>query len=226
MRKKMGTKKPPYRRRYRKKAAINKFIAAPPRYMNALLTWNGTVQFNTTGTTVPQVIIMQPNNLYDISTSISGTQQPYLRDQLFGLYGNARCLKWSVKVSFIPFDSQKPVDVVLGVVQNGTADSDINLAKQRKWARSTILNNGQGRNSLSLSLTSDTCLGRKRGYCLSDDVAIQTLGLDNIGDSARNYLQLAVRDIMGTIAGGSLGIANVNVKQWARFEDPLEQAGS
>jgi len=198
----------------------SRYTTSPSQCQYAKLNWVGTKEWVSTATTTPYAITLVPNNLYDISPDLPGIQQPLYRDQMFALYAAARVVGFKIDIECIATTSL-PTDMCLAPLDIGL-DTDINVTKQRKYAKYAVQNINQ-RSYMKLSQNTDNYFGRKRGYTLMDDTSKQIAGGDTMSSANRCEYQLLVRDILGTIpATSKFAIMTIKITQYVRFEEPLQ----
>lgn len=226
-----NTRKTPtaYKRRYnrntRKAYRAPMYRTALPNSMNYRLHYTKTVQMSSPGSGGgPDSILFYPNSIIDC-TSQSGNQQPYLRDQLFTLYGNCRVVKWSVFVKVLALNVSYPMEVVLAPARDGTPDSDVDLAKTRKYAKSCLALNGQTK-YMKLELTPDQYFGNVAGTSLTTPDNVQMAAVDLI-TSYKNPVQLLAYDTSQTLSVNTpIVMVQYHINMWCRFEDQLDQVAS
>lgn len=201
------------------------FRVTPPQHQNFKLVYNRTQVMNNiaTGTKVNHLMFI-PNSVVDCAT-LAGNQQAYLRDQLFTMYQHARCIKWVMYVRVYGIYQQNPCNVVIGLAKDGVYDSDLSLMKMRKYSKSAILTDSRKR-TLKLGMYCDQYFGQSKGTTYKSIDAIQSDTVD-LGSALKNYVQICVEDLSGTLADGiPLCYVDVQVHQYVRFENPIDQVAS
>lgn len=221
------TRRKPYRknrrgaRRTRLGVPRSRFMLAVPNHQNVRLHYQQTQVLNN-DTTNPANLVITPNSLQDIM-SFAGDQQAYMRDQMFTLYNHARVVRYSVVVKFYGIYQQNPVEVCLANAKDGSADTNIVLAKRRKYARSAVLTDSRVR-VLKMSNFVDQYFGYAKGTTYKEIDHIAGDGVD-IGTSQKCFVQILASDLSGTLSNGiPLVYVDIHVNQWVRFEDPKDQA--
>lgn len=234
----------PYNRKYAKKSVPRKrtyrrrrpaarraahrtpfYRTAMPNSMNFRLHFTRTVQMETPGSGAgPDSIMFYPNSILDC-TSQAGSQQPYLRDQLFTLYGQCRVLRWSIFIKVLALNVSYPMEIVLSPARDGTPDTDVDLAKTRKFSKSCLALSGQTK-YMKLQMTPDQFFGNARGTALRDINNVQTLSTDLTSDY-KNPVQLLAYDTSQTLtAGAPIVVVQYHINAWCRFESQLDQVAS
>lgn len=216
-----------YRRRnYRRKPITsrvprNRFMVAVPQSMPVRLHSVRTGVINNL-TANPNWVIINANSLQDV-WSISGTQQPYLRDQMFTLYNNARVIKFSFVLKLYGIYQQNPIEVVLATTKDGTQDTDMEVAKIRKYSRSAIMTDSRVR-VLKQHAYVDQYFGHPKGTVYKEDDFLVSDGVD-LGTSQKCYYQFLIKDLSGALANAVPAVYyEMHLNQWTRFENPKDQA--
>lgn len=222
--KKSTARKAPARRRYRRRRTPL-YRSVLPNHMNYRLHYTRTVQMKTPGPlSGSDHIIFYPNSILDC-VGQSGVQQPYLRDQLYTLYQQSRVLKWSIFIKAISLSTSLPMEVVLSPARDNVYDSDIDLAKSRKYAKSCLALAGQTK-YLKLGMYVDQYFGLPKGTVLKHPDHIQTNGTD-LSTQHKTPVQLLVFDTSQTLAVNTPIVAiQYHVNMWVRFENQLDQSAS
>lgn len=212
------------KRAYKKavKSALTKYRPAVPSTLYRKLKFVHSQVVNKS--TSPNHIMIYPNSIYDMLGQ-TGTQQPYLRDQLFALYSAARVVAFSVQAIVTGVLSPDTVKVILGPSRDGVPDVDVDLAGERKGSRIALVNSNYSR-KLSYFSWVDGYLGQAKGTTLSDSGHLQTAST-NIATDAKCPIQLLFHDLMGNLPSGN-PICHVSLKitAYTRFERPLDQLSS
>jgi hypothetical protein len=220
-------KKKQYKPRKGKKTGVSsvpRYSSSPAKFQLAKLVWVGTKEIISASGQNTYPIELQPNNLYDISPDITGTQQSLYRDQMFNLYGAARVTGYQIDIETVATTSS-PTDMCLAPFDAGF-DTDMNIAKQRKGSKYNVQNINQ-RSYIKVYSSVDNYFGRKKGFTVMDDTSKQVAGIDLMSTNNRCQYEFLVRDMLGTIAVGTKFLmVTIKVTQYVRFEEPLQVAAS
>lgn len=209
------------RRRYRRRPMRLPYRVALPNNMKFKLHYTHTQKLNTLGVGAnPNFLLFYPNSIRDCSAA-SGTQQPYLRDQLYTLYNNCRVIAFSVYVKVVA-TRDNPIECVLAPARENLADTDIDLAKSRKFAKSCLVSKGETK-YLRLKMYVDQYFGQKKGAVFTDDLHVQT-DITDLGINQKCPVQLLVLDTLDTLATNTdIVVAQVHINMWCRFENMIDQ---
>lgn len=211
-------------RRTVRKATIPRYRLAVPMATHVKLRYVHSQVINKTSPD-PNYILFYPNSLTDVM-SISGTQQPYLRDQMWTLYDHARVIRYSISIKIVPVYAQNPLQIALAPARDGVQDTDMDLVRMR---RGSVMRLGaQGRNLRPLFIREwvDHYFGNARGTALHDDQHLQTDAVD-LSSSQKCTYQLLSDDMSGTITSGiPMCYIQAVVTQWVRFSSPKDQVAS
>jgi hypothetical protein len=205
-------------------STVPRYSSSPAKFQLAKLVWVGTKEIISASGQTVYPIELQPNNLYDISPDITGTQQSLYRDQMFNLYGAARVTSFQIDIESVATTSL-PCDMCLAPFDAGF-DTDMNIAKQRKGAKYNVQNINQ-RSFIKTYSSVDGYFGRKKGFTVTDDTSKQVAGIDLMSTNNRCQYELLIRDMLGTQpVGNKFAIVTIKVTQYVRFEEPLQVAAS
>lgn len=222
--KSMAKSKPPAKRQYnrRKKASTAMSIpTAPSAYYLCKLKYCENFQFNISNLTPMVNRVFRVNDLFDPNFTGVG-HQPFFRDQLYTLYSRARVLSSKITVQFAP-NSNQAVEVVLAPISDGAVDTDYTLLRERKGAKSTIVNLGALKYLSAVSKTS-TALGVPKDTVLKDDRFIQYIsGVLDV--SATNYWQLGA-NLMDPSGTACIVMTSIKIEMVALFSDVIQQTAS
>lgn len=222
--KSMPKSKPPAKRQYnrRKKASTAMSIpTAPSAYYLCKLKYCENFQFNISSLTPMVNRVFRVNDLFDPNFTGVG-HQPFFRDQLYTLYSRARVLSSKITVQFAP-NSNQAVEVVLAPISDGAVDTDYTLLRERKGAKSTIVNLGALKYLSAVSKTS-TALGVPKDTVLKDDRFIQYIsGVLDV--SATNYWQLGA-NLMDPSGTACIVMTSIKIEMVALFSDVVQQTAS
>jgi hypothetical protein len=190
-----------------------------------LLQWEGTAATVGTGNNTVQYYQFYPNDTYDCS-GLLNLQQAYMRDQLFTFYQYVRVIGFEIRVKVLNLTGN-PIEVLLGPNPDNSPDSDINLAKTRKYTRYQMFTSQQGKAVyLTNRMYVDQYFGLRKGTAMND-LDFRQDNSTGLGTLVRCNFQLLIRDTLGLVAvNANLSLISVRIRQFCRFELPIENTGS
>lgn len=209
----------------RRRIARMPYRVALPNNMKFKLHFTQTQTFNTTGVgSAPNYILFYPNSIYDCVAQ-SGNQQPYLRDQLYTLYNHCRVIGWSIYLKIIAVNPSYPIECVLAPARDNTADTNIDLAKTRKYAKSCIAINGQTK-YMKLNMYVDQYFGQRKGTVMYSADHIQANGID-LSFTFKTPVQFLGYDTSQTLTTNTVMLTlQYHINMYCRFENQIDQTAS
>lgn len=181
-----------------------------PEFLDVKLKYVFFNNFNTTASsTAASTYTFRLNDTYDPDYSGAG-HQPYLRDQLFGIYGRATVYKTAYKVIGTT-DSTKMMYLATAVSRSATASTDLSLTSERPGVKFGIF---QTAKPLTLSDTVDVAeaMGELRTAIFDDDLYSQD---DAATPSNVLYLHCSIAD---PTASGFGIYMHTELTMWVRFK--------
>lgn len=212
----------PKKKTVRAKNRNTRWLTAIPDHQNWKHNFTDTRVVNNAVGSVGYVIFV-PNSVVDCISTIGSNQQAYLRDQLFGMYENARVLKWRIIITVQGLHQNSPSECALGLARAGTPDTDVNLLRERKYSKYAVLT--EGRKTLSMTFDSAKYRGLKRGAVMKNDEYLQSDAIDLATDQ-KDYVQFVIRDLTSSMGANPICYISTKITQWVRWERPLDLPSS
>jgi len=209
-------KKRNYKKRNKRRSIIP---TTPPNSTLVRLNYSENLTLSTSLGSIGSYVF-RTNDLFDPNYTGTG-HQPYFRDQMFALYQYGRVLSMKITFTLITGNSIDPLFVVVGPIQSGTADTDMQTGSERKGSKETYMN-GQAIKKLSCASSCDYYFGAKKGTTILSAAYLQasTASLNNGSVMWYQILFTALNAASVTLN------FKVDISMITRFEQPRQQTSS
>ena len=203
-------------RRMKPRVRKVKFQHALQAVYRTALKYIDTKTFTLSSTTVEAYQVFRLNDLYDPDLTALGHQAKY-RDQFYNLYGKARCMGFSIKLTLVS-DGIIPIMISAGPCAQNFITSHESFSEDRGVKRRLLTTTTP--TTIKYRSYTDRHLSNRRGTWKTDDLFEQPSGnaLDN---DATCWYALNCKRFLPLHATASSIFCEIQIFQFVEFSSPI-----